>query len=333
MISADDASEVDERTESQSGMAGREPGGGRFSCAVKLPAFEGPLDLLLHLIRANEVDIADIPIALISEQYVAYLELMRMLDIDVAADYLLMAATLAHIKSRLLLPPDPDLLAEDELDPRAELARRLAEYARYKEAAVQLAQRPVLGRDVFTGQADQSELPEREGTLAVSLFALVESLQRVLARTPLATAHHKVSRPRLTLQDCMVAIVDLLRAADGASLRFEDLLQIDDEPTRNRIVMSFLAVLELAKIQALMIFQHSDETGRPSGPIRVRLAQAEDDTAIALAGARAEAELAARADFDTLVQDYESRSPEDAAGAPPGDEALRDGGEEDDGGI
>jgi len=100
-------------------------GAGRFSCAVKLPSFEGPLDLLLHLCRANEVDIADIPIALISEQYLAYLELMRMLDIDVAADYLLMAATLAHIKSRLLLPPDPDLLAEEGLeDPRAELARR-----------------------------------------------------------------------------------------------------------------------------------------------------------------------------------------------------------------
>ena len=266
---------------------------GRFSCAVKLPAFEGPLDLLLHLIRANEVDIADIPIALISEQYLSYLELMRMLDLDVAADYLLMAATLAHIKSRLLLPPDPDLLA-DELgeDPRAELARRLAEYARYKEAAVELARRPILGRDVFAGASDRSELPEREGVLVVSLFALLESMQRVLARIPAEQKHHTVSRVRLTLQECMVELMDALRAADPATVRFEDLL-LGDTPTRERVVLAFLSILELAKIQALLIFQNVAESGLPEGPIRVRLAvgAALDTAAIAEAGARADAEM------------------------------------------
>ena len=269
---------------------------GRFSCAVKLPAFEGPLDLLLHLIRANEVDIADIPIALISEQYLGYLDLMRMLDIDVAADYLLMAATLAHIKSRLLLPPDPDLLAEDGIqDPRAELARRLAEYARYKDAANELARRPLLGRDVFTGAADLTVMPEREGVLVVSLFGLLEAMQRVLARIPADEARHTVARARLTLQECMVRVMDALRAADPASVRFEDLL-LGDTPTRDGVVLAFLSILELAKIQALLIFQNSDDGGRPEGPIRVRLAigMALDEAAIAEAGARAEAEMEVR---------------------------------------
>jgi segregation and condensation protein A len=285
--------EADVSSDATQGSSREATAAGRFSCAVKLPAFEGPLDLLLHLIRANEVDIADIPIALISEQYLAYLDLMRMLDIDVAADYLLMAATLAHIKSRLLLPPDPDLLAENgELDPRAELARRLAEYARYKDAAAELARRPLLGRDVFTGAADLSDLPEREGVLAVSLFGLLEAMQRVLARIPAEEARHTVARARLTLQECMVEVMDALRAVDPATLRFEDLLA-GDAPTRERVVLAFLSILELAKIQALLIFQNVDDAGRPGGPIRVRLAvgAALDDAAIAAAGARADAEM------------------------------------------
>lgn len=266
---------------------------GRLSCAVKLPAFEGPLDLLLHLIRANEVDIADIPIALISEQYLSYLELWRLLDIDVAADYLLMAATLAHIKSRMLLPPDPDILTDElEEDPRAELARRLAEYARYKDAAETLARRPLLGRDVFAVSVDLSEMPEKEGVLSVSLFNLLEAMQRVLARIPAAEVRHTVTRARLTLQEAMVAVMDRLRAAAGATVLFEDLLA-GAEVTRERVVLSFLSILELAKIQALLIFQNADETGRPSGPIRVRLAveNAPDDAALARLGEEAEAEF------------------------------------------
>jgi segregation and condensation protein A len=266
---------------------------GRLSCAVKLPAFEGPLDLLLHLIRSNEVDISDIPIALISEQYLAYLELWRLLDIDVASDYLLMAATLAHIKSRMLLPPDPDILADDvEEDPRAELARRLAEYARYKDAAETLARRPLLGRDVFAVSVDLTELPEKEGVLAVSLFNLVEAMQRVLARIPEAEVRHTVARARLTLQEVMVVVMDRLRDAAGSTVLFEDLLAAG-EPTRERIVLAFLSILELAKIQALLIFQNQNDEGRPSGPIRVRLAveNAPDDATLGRAGLEAEAEF------------------------------------------
>jgi segregation and condensation protein A len=206
-----------------------------------------------------------------------------------------MAATLAHIKSRLLLPPDPDLLAEDGVeDPRAELARRLAEYARYKDAAIELARRPLLGRDVFTGAADLSEVPEKEGVLVVSLFSLLEAMQRVLARIPEGDArHHTVARVRLTLQESMVRIMDALRGADPASVRFEDLLA-GDSPTREGVVLAFLSILELAKIQALLIFQNVDEAGRPSGPIRVHLAVALDEAAISEAGARADAEMAPR---------------------------------------
>ena len=279
---------------------------GRHSCAVKLAAFEGPLDLLLHLIRANEVDIADIPIAAISEQYLAYLELMRSLDIDVAADYLLMAATLAHIKSRMLLPPDPDILGEDEgLDPRAELARRLAEYAVFKAAAETLARRPLLNRDVFASQIDVTELPEKEGVLTVSLFGLIEAMQGVLARIPPAQVKHTVSRTRITLQQAMIEIMDRLRAADGATVLFTDLFPIDAETTRERVVLTFLSILELAKIQALLIFQNASEDGRPDGPIRVRLAveSAPDDAAIEAAAVEAEAEFATGPELDEDVPD------------------------------
>ncbi len=243
----------------------------RASCAVKLPVFEGPLDLLLHLIRANEVDIADIPIALISEQYLEYLEMMQMLDIGVAGEYLLMAATLALIKSRMLLPPDPD--AEDDeagLDPRAELARRLAEYAAFKEVALELGRRPVLGRDVFPGSADLSEVPTPDAVLDVSLFALLEAMRGVLARIPPKQRHHQVTLERITLQERMVGVMDALRAAADVTVRFEDLL-LDGDPTRHRVVMTFLAILELARIQAVRIFQNLSAGGWPSGPVRVRL--------------------------------------------------------------
>ncbi len=280
-------------------------GAPRAFCAVKLPVFEGPLDLLLHLIRANEVDVTDIPIALISEQYLEYLELMQLLDIDVAGEYLLMAATLAHIKSRMLLPPDPN--AEDDefgADPRAELARRLAEYAAFKEVAAELGRRPVLGRDVFPGRVDLSKIPDPEAVLETSLFALLEAMRRVLASIPPEERHHEVSLERITLRDRMVSIMDALRAAAGRSVLFEDLLA-DGELTRHRVVMTFLAILELARIQALRIFQSADPLGAPGGPVRARLAVegAPDDEEIAAAAAAAE-------------RDYEPR-PELARGIGP----------------
>jgi segregation and condensation protein A len=269
------------------------------TCAVKLPSFEGPLDLLLHLCRANEVDIADLPIALLSAQYLEYLELMRQLDIDVAAEYLLVAATLAHIKSRMLLPPEPGADDQDGPDPRAELVRRLAEYARFQDAARTLAERPRLGRDVFTAGAEPADLPEREARLSVSLFALVEAMGRLLARVPAASRTHAVLLERITLSDRMLHVMDALRARADGALCLEDLLA-DGPLTRERIVMTFLALLELARIQALLLFQNIDERGEPRGEVYVRLAVADapDSAAIARAAQRAEAEFDARRDPD-----------------------------------
>ena len=246
---------------------------GAASCAVKLPSFEGPLDLLLHLCRESEVDVTDLPIALISQQYLEYLELMRGLDIDIAAEYLLMAATLAHIKSRILLPVHE---GEEELegeDPRAELARRLALFAAFRQAADELGRRPLLGRDVFSGSPELAGIPEREAVLVVDLSALIEAMRRVLAELPeeKAAAAHAVIRERYTIQDRMIVVMDALEASADRSVLFEDVLG-EGAPSRARVVMTLLAVLELARIQVLQIYQHADERGTPQGPIRVRLA-------------------------------------------------------------
>jgi segregation and condensation protein A len=245
---------------------------GAASCAVKLPSFEGPLDLLLHLCRESEVEIADLPVALISQQYLEYLELWRGLDIDIAAEYLLMAATLAHIKSRILLPVHE---GEEELegeDPRAELARRLALFAAFRQAADDLGRRPLLGRDVFSGRPELAGIPERESVLVVDLSALIEAMRRVLAELPeeKAAAAHAVVRERYTIQDRMIAVMDALEASEDRSILFENVLG-EGPPSRARVVMTLLAVLELARIQVLQIYQHADQRGTPQGPIRVRL--------------------------------------------------------------
>ena len=149
--------------------------------AVKLSVFEGPLDLLLHLIRLNEVDITDIPIALIAEQYLEYLDLMRELNLDVAGEYLLMAATLAWIKSRMLLPPVEGEEEEEGADPRAELIARLLEYQRFKEAAEELRERQILGRDVFEARGSSLEgTPEAEREIEVGMIQLLEAFRKVL---------------------------------------------------------------------------------------------------------------------------------------------------------
>ena len=248
-------------------------GGSASGYAVKLATFEGPLDLLLHLCRESEVDVTDLPIALISQQYLEYLELMRGLDIDIAAEYLLMAATLAHIKSRILLPVHE---GEEELegeDPRAELARRLALFAAFRQAADELGRRPLLGRDVFSGSPELAGIPEREAVLVVDLSALIEAMRRVLAELPeeKAAAAHAVIRERYTIQDRMIVVMDALEASADRSVLFEDVLG-EGAPSRARVVMTLLAVLELARIQVLQIYQHADERGTPQGPIRVRLA-------------------------------------------------------------
>lgn len=244
--------------------------------SVKLAAFEGPLDLLLHLIRQNEVDITDIPIARIAEQYLATIELMQELDLDIAAEYLVMAATLALIKSRMLLPGEAD--DEDEgFDPRADLVQRLLEYQRFKEVAEALSKRRLLGRDVWSVVGPgPAPTPEDEREIEVGLFELVAAFRDVLESTRGAELKHEVETEHVTVRDRMMVVMDLLERHESV-----EFLQIfrenggegsDARPTRAVLVATFLAVLELARLTALRIYQGISDRGTPEGPIRVRRA-------------------------------------------------------------
>ena len=222
---------------------------------VHVEAFDGPLDLLLHLIRKNEVDIYDIPIAAITRQYLEYLELMKELNLDVAGDFLVMASTLLQIKSRLLLPVQAEEEGgeEEEEDPRAELVRRLLEYQKYKEAAQQLEVLPLLGRDAFVRARDLTEMKElqtADESPEVELFDLVEAFRRVLADLPVQT-FHEVGSEQINIADRINAILTLLQERKGVT--FEDLFT--EVTTRDYLIATFLAVLELCKLKMVKITQ------------------------------------------------------------------------------
>jgi len=239
--------------------------------AVKLPVFEGPLDLLLHLIRLNEVDVADIPIQRIAEQYLEYLELLRELDLDLAGEYLLMAATLAWIKSRMLLPPEPGDEDQEGLDPRAELVARLLEYQRFKEAAAELGELPRLGRDVFRpNPPDVEPRPDEERSIAVGLFELLTAMRRVLDQARARSATHEVEVEEVTVLERMRTVMDALEHAE--TLEFLDLFHDarGEVASRASIVATFLAILELTRLGALRIYQGVGPSGAPEGPIRLR---------------------------------------------------------------
>lgn len=238
--------------------------------AVKLPVFEGPLDLLLHLIRLHEVDVTDIPIARIAEQYLEYLALLRELHLDVAAEYLVMAATLAWIKSRMLLPPDGASEEEEGPDPRAELVARLLEHERFKGAARELDALPLLGRDVFAAGAVPDAAPSGEPELEVSLFQLLEAFRQVLQQAKSAGLVHEVEVEPITVRERMIALMDVLGGGESAELL--ELLRAESggPPTRALLVTTFLAMLELVRLAVLRIYQAVDESGAPSGPIRLR---------------------------------------------------------------
>jgi segregation and condensation protein A len=221
------------------------------STKVQLEIFEGPLDLLLHLIKKNEVSITDIPIATITEQYLATLELMQNLNLDVAGEFLVMAATLIHIKSRMLLPPSEDAEEEEEgADPREELVRRLIEYRRFKDAAAQLEQREMLTRDVFVRSGAPGEEASFPGFREVSVFELLTALRRVLERLPKDNVH-EVSLDKITVREKMTLLLDTLRAQ--GQVLFEALFS--EAKSRMEVIVTFLAMLELVKVRAIRIFQ------------------------------------------------------------------------------
>ncbi len=250
------------------------PDGEKLS--LSLPEFEGPLDLLLHLVKKHELSIVDIPIAFITDQYLKTLDVMRALNLDVAGEYLLMAATLAYLKSRELVPPDPAELQqevdeedEDGLDPRQELIRRLLEYQKYKEAAGQLGDRPVMGRNVWGRGAPAEDiagmhaLPNQAPLAEIPVFHLIEALEKVLSRAKITMAHDVVV-DRVSISDRINEIVDRLERE--GTFTFESCFDgVEGETTiagvKHQVVVTFLAILELTRIKLVRITQ-TEETGQ-----------------------------------------------------------------------
>jgi len=226
--------------------------------SVFLDAFEGPLDLLLYLIRKHSLDILDIPMAELTRQYMEYVEMMRSTQLELAADYLLMAALLIEIKSRMLLPR-PKAEENEPDDPRAELVRRLLEYERMKKAAFSLGELPVAGRDFSLVEVAVERLIERVPNVAVA--DLSEAWRSILARAKL-TKHHRITREQLSVRAHMSRILKTLGA--GRFVEFSELF----EPERGvpLLVVSFLALLELAREALVEITQQS-----PFDPIYVNL--------------------------------------------------------------
>ncbi len=226
---------------------------------VKLEIFEGPLDLLLHLIRRNQVDIYDIPIATITDQYLDYLNMMRSLNLDVAGEFLLMAATLLQIKSKTLLPLPPEEEAEEGEDPRAELVNRLLEYQKYKEMAARLHERDMLDRDIFV-QGNQAEGSEDRGLVEVGVFELIEALKDVLNRASIEAAYD-ITLDRITIEERIAQILEAVNL-ERSGLLFSALFS--GVSSKEDIIVTFLALLELIKMRMIKVYQRA-----PFGPIEI----------------------------------------------------------------
>lgn len=222
---------------------------------VKLDIFEGPMDLLLHLIKKNEMDIYDIRIAVITEQYLEYLDLMKDLNINLAGNFLVLAATLVHIKSKMLLPRPAD--EGEEEDPLEEITRPLIEYLQLKEAAVQLGQRPLLYRDVFVRDFLAPEMEgKEEGLIRVGLFELIDAIRKIL-QTVEEESFFQAPSPLVPLEIKMDEI--LARLDPLGQILLEGLLP--SPFTRAEIIVVFLALLELVRQHKILIYQqvHGDK--------------------------------------------------------------------------
>ena len=226
---------------------------------VFLEAFEGPLDLLLYLIRKQNIDVLDIPVAEITRQYMGYVELMQSVRLELAAEYLVMAAMLAEIKSRMLLPRSAEAEAEEE-DPRAELIRRLQEYERYKAAAEGIDGLSRVGRDLSVPRLDAPEARARKLLPDVSLEELLLSMAEVLRRADMFESH-QVTREALSTRERMSEVLERLKG--GAFVPFVSLFAAEEG--RLGVVVTFMAVLELIKESLVELVQNE-----AYGPIHVR---------------------------------------------------------------
>lgn len=228
---------------------------------IRLEIFEGPLDLLLHLVRVNEYDIFDIPVSEITKQFNEYLDLMRELNLNIAAEYLVMSATLMRVKSRLLLPPEENEDGEEE-DPRTELVQQLLEYQRFREAALEIGERPLLGRDVFARKFPSPELADLQvdtGYLEVDIYQLLQALRDVIKHLP-KDATHLVRMSGMSLRERMASLLERLRRSP--SMLFTEFFQ--DVATVADVVITFLGMLELVRQSMIKITQIDT-----LGPIRI----------------------------------------------------------------
>lgn len=219
------------------------------SYRVNVDVFEGPLDLLMHLIKKNDLDVYDIPIAFVLEEYERHLDTIKELDIDLAGEFLLMAAELAHIKSQMLLPEDRGAEAE-EPDPRADLVRRLLEYQQFKGAGETLMGRELLHRDVFLPASPERVLAPSDGPVEGNIYDLVEVFSRILKRAP-ADAYHEVVVDRISINDRIYEVIGFLKK--DTAITIEDLLKGD--LTRYGIVITFLALLEMCRLKMVKLHQ------------------------------------------------------------------------------
>jgi len=226
---------------------------------VFLEAFEGPLDLLLYLIRKQNVDILDIPVAEITRQYMSYVELMKNVRLELAAEYLVMAAMLAEIKSRMLLPRSAEV-EEEEGDPRAELIRRLQEYERFKAAAEGIDELPRVGRDVLVPRLDAPQAKARKLLPDVALEEILLSMAEVMRRNELFESH-QITREVLSTRERMSEVLERLKG--GAFVPFVELFTVEEG--KLGVVVTFMAILELVKESLIELVQNE-----PFAPIHVR---------------------------------------------------------------
>lgn len=226
---------------------------------IKIPVFEGPFDLLLHLIKENKLDIYDIPIALITSQYLQYIEIMKELNLEIAGEFLVMAATLIHIKSRMLLPADEEAPAEEQEDPRLELIQRLLEYQAFKDAALGLREKEEEWLNIFRREpvkekeVETEEVGEEEPYLFdVNLFDLLGAFRAMLDKAPQEVV--EITRETLTVKDRISLIMEILENQD--TIRFEDLFK--EDRTRSQLIVTFIALLELIRLGLVRAYQEKD---------------------------------------------------------------------------
>ena len=213
--------------------------------------FEGPMDLLVHLIKKNELDIYDIPIALVTEQYLQYLEWMKSMNIEFAGEFIVMASTLTQIKSRMLLPSHG--AEEDEEDPRMEIARPLLEYLQLKSAAEQLVERNLLGENTFVRHPKSEEFltNDDDQVIKIGLFELIDAFQKILEKIP-DDQQLEFSGEGLSVRERISEIADILEAK--GSITFSELFS--ENPDKQEVIVTFLALLEMVKLTVIKIVQH-----------------------------------------------------------------------------